>query len=112
MSKAGGNHGGAGVVLIGRIFIEWAHIAGHNCAIRVPHDETVFADWQPHHPIYFPSQGVINSHLELVWEGQNGQGLQQAFWKPTHHRRQLPRVIQAPTGYFGLRPTPVSLRPT
>lgn len=109
VSKAGGK---LGVVLIGGIFIEWAHIAGHNCAIWVPHDETVLADWQPHHPIHFPPQGVINDHLELVREGQNEQGVRRAFLKPAPCARQLSWLIQVPTGYSGLRPTPVSLCPT
>lgn len=90
------------MVLIGEIFVERAYITGHNCAIRVPHVENVVADWQPHHPIHFPPQGVINGHLELVWEGQIGHGSQQAFLKPTHHTRQRPWVIQAPMGCFGL----------
>lgn len=32
----------------------------------------MFADRKPHHPFHFPPQGVINSHLELRWESQNG----------------------------------------
>lgn len=72
-----------------------AHIAGHNCAIGIFHKVNVFADRQPHHPIHFPPQGVINGHLELG-EREHGHGSQQAFCKPTHHVLQRPWVIQAP----------------
>ena len=93
---------------MGGIFIKWAHIAGHDCATGILHEESVFADWKPHHPIYFPPQGVINGHLKLGWEDESGHELQQAFCKPTHNEEQLPCVIQAP---MCLCPTLASLSP-
>lgn len=69
---------------IGGIFVKWAHIAGYSCATGVLHEENVFADRKPHHPIHFPPQGVINGHLELRWESQSGYRSQQASHsKPT-----------------------------
>lgn len=75
---------------MGGIFIKWAHIAGHNCTTGILHKENVFVDWKPHHPIYFPPQGVINGHLELGWEDYSGHESQQTFSKPTHDALQQP----------------------
>lgn len=88
VSTGGGSHGSR--VFMEGTFIEWAHIAGHNCATGVLHKENVFADWKPHHPIHFPPQGIINGHLELGWKGQSGHGSQQAFSKPIHQHSNDP----------------------
>lgn len=95
---------------MGGIFVKWAHIAGYNYAIGILHEENVFADRKPHHPIYFPPQGVINGHLELRWESQSGYRSQQASPNPTPCTAS-PWMIQAPMWCAGLGPAPPLLGP-
>lgn len=93
MPMGGGFQGGrysSSVLYREEYLWKWAHIAGHNFATGVPHEVNVFADRQPHHPVHFPPQGVINDHLELGWDGQSRHRSQQAFCKPTHVCSNVP----------------------
>lgn len=83
---------------MGRICVSSAHIAGHNCATGVSHDENMVADRQPHHPLHLSTQRVINGHLELGRASQTGHWSQQAFSKCTHHARHAPWRSKPPRG--------------